>query len=211
MDVSTQPDNQTLAQHPSIYSPPFLPWLQSFNHSLPINLSSPCVFLRYISSSKGYLWLHADTGRVYTTRHVRFVESKFPFSSLSPSHVSPSSSSSSTPTPAFPFTQSFPPSFHSSLSNVPSSQSSSPLPVSLPNGSTSTIPPIIPVPFPQSSSNSSTFATPTNVHPMVTRSKSGNLKHKAFLSSLLVEPQTVTQALQDPDWYSAMQLEIRAL
>ena len=125
--------------------------------------------------------------------------------------MSPSSSSSSTPTLAFPFTQSFSLSSHSSLSNVPFSQPSSPPPVFLPNGSTSTIPPIIPVPFTQSSSNSSTSVAPTNVHPMVTRSKSGALKSKSFLSSLSVDPQTVSQALQDPDWYSAMQLELHAL
>ena len=46
---------------------------------------------------------------------------------------------------------------------------------------------------------------------MVTRSKSGALKSKYFLSSLSVDPQTVSQALQDPDWYSAMQLELHAL
>ena len=164
------------------------PYLRPYMKNKLLPRSSPCVFLRYSSSSKGYLCLHADRGRVYTRRHDRFVESVFPFSSPSPSHACPSSSSSSTPTPAFPFTQSFPPSSHSSLSTVPSSQSSSPPPVSLPNGSTSTIPPIIPISFPQSSSNSSTSVAPTNVHPMVTRSKSGALKPKAFLSPLSVEP-----------------------
>ena len=38
MDASTQYDNQTPAQDPSINPPPFLPQLQSFNHSLPIKL-----------------------------------------------------------------------------------------------------------------------------------------------------------------------------
>ena len=175
------------------------PYLRPYMKNKLLPHSSPCVFLGYSSSSIGYLCLHADTRRVYTTRHVRFVESNFPFSSPSPSHVSPSSSSSFTPTLAFPFTQSFSPSSQSSLSNVPFSQSSSPPPIFLPNGSPSTIPPIIPVPFTQSSSNSSTSIAPTNVHPMVTRSKSGALKSKSFLSSLSVDPQTVTQALQYPD------------
>ena len=122
------------------------PNLRPYMKNKLLSRSFPCVFLGYSSSSRGYLCLHADTRRAYTSRHVRFVESVFPFFFSLPSHVPPSSSSSSTPTLVFPFTQSFLPSSHSSLFNVPSSQSSSPPPVSLLNGSISTIPPIILVP-----------------------------------------------------------------
>lgn len=38
-----------------------------------------CIFIGYPSQSKGYLCLDLHTNRVYTSRHVAFDESKFPF------------------------------------------------------------------------------------------------------------------------------------
>lgn len=49
----------------------------------------------------------------------------------------------------------------------------------------------------------------TNVHPMITRSKTGNLKPKIFLTHS--EPRTVKQALANPDWLAAMKAEYSAL
>lgn len=50
---------------------------------------------------------------------------------------------------------------------------------------------------------------PTNAHPMVTRSKTGNLKPTVLLSH--VEPATVKQALSQPEWLNAMKAEYDAL
>lgn len=52
-------------------------------------LSSPCVFIGYSPSHKGYKCLHLPTGRIYISRHVVFDETTFPFASAS----SPSPSS----------------------------------------------------------------------------------------------------------------------
>lgn len=60
-----------------------------------------------------------------------------------------------------------------------------------------------------SSSSSPSPPPPTNIHHMVTRSKTGNLKPKVFLSQ--VEPTTVKQALSQPKWLEAMQAEYDAL
>ena len=53
----------------------------------------------------------------------------------------------------------------------------------------------------------------TNAHPMQTRSKSGihtpRIHHSLFLAHS--EPKGVKQALTDPNWLSAMQLEYAAL
>ncbi|KAK0598454.1 hypothetical protein LWI29_034831 [Acer saccharum] len=62
-----------------------------------------------------------------------------------------------------------------------------------------------------------TAADTTSRHKMITRSKTGSLKPKTFLSTSNIssavssEPKTVKQALSDPKWYSAMQEEFRAL
>lgn len=44
---------------------------------------------------------------------------------------------------------------------------------------------------------------------MVTRSKTGNLKPKVFLS--VIEPNSVKQALSEPKWLEAMKIEYDAL
>ncbi|KAH9698856.1 retrovirus-related pol polyprotein from transposon RE1 [Citrus sinensis] len=49
-------------------------------------------------------------------------------------------------------------------------------------------------------------------HPMITRAKAGIFKPKAFLTSHnSLEPSTVDEALSDPKWKTAMQLEFDAL
>ena len=64
------------------------------NLTLLINLRTiDCIFLGYPVGTKGYLCLYFVTKCLYTSRHVIFNESKFPFSTLT-SHHSPASSSS---------------------------------------------------------------------------------------------------------------------
>ncbi|KAL6329335.1 hypothetical protein AAG906_017638 [Vitis piasezkii] len=52
---------------------------------------------------------------------------------------------------------------------------------------------------------------PIPSHTMITRSKSGICKKKTYLISLMAEPRTVKQALQDPNWKLAMDQEYQAL
>lgn len=60
-----------------------------------------------------------------------------------------------------------------------------------------------------SSSPSPSPPPPTNSHPMLTRSKTGNLKPKVFPSQ--VEPATVKQTLSQPHWLEAMKAKYDAL
>jgi histone deacetylase 1/2 len=41
-----------------------------------------CVFVGYSADQHAYLCLDPSTGKIYTSRHVKFVESEFPFRSL---------------------------------------------------------------------------------------------------------------------------------
>lgn len=52
---------------------------------------------------------------------------------------------------------------------------------------------------------------PTNTHPMVTRSKMGVSKPKAFTVSVPTEPKTKEEALARPEWLQAMKKEYGAL
>ena len=50
--------------------------------------STPCVFLSYVPSHKGYLCLHYTFDRFFICTHVKFHEAKFPFRTNSPPHSS---------------------------------------------------------------------------------------------------------------------------
>ncbi|CAA7033437.1 unnamed protein product [Microthlaspi erraticum] len=56
------------------------PWLRPYTTNKLESRSSPCTFLGYSLSQSAYLCLDASTGRIYTSRHVQFVESEFPLS-----------------------------------------------------------------------------------------------------------------------------------
>ena len=59
--------------------------------------SKECIFLGYASNSKGYLCLYPITSRFYVSRHVKFNEHHFPFSSISSSSQNTSQSVTSNP------------------------------------------------------------------------------------------------------------------
>lgn len=59
------------------------------------------------------------------------------------------------------------------------------------------------------SESASPTPPPVNTHPMVTRSKIGNLKPQIFLTH--TEPSSVKQALAHPDWLEAIKAEYTAL
>lgn len=60
------------------------PWLRPYTHHKLDNRSAACVFIGYSLTQSAYLCLHRDTGRIYTSRHVTFDETKFPFAVLEP-------------------------------------------------------------------------------------------------------------------------------
>ncbi|XP_019087286.1 PREDICTED: uncharacterized protein LOC104727565 [Camelina sativa] len=55
------------------------PWLRPYAAHKLDNRSLDCVFLGYSLTQSAYFCFHRPTGRIYTSRHVRFVEESFPF------------------------------------------------------------------------------------------------------------------------------------
>lgn len=110
--------------------------------------STPCAFLGYPTNHRGYRCLELSTRRVILSRHVTFVESLFPFSTIS---TSPHISLPSLPIPLPP--------------TIP--RLTSPQPTTSPTVTT------LPSTLPSSSQNNQpSFSS----HPMITRSKNGITK-----------------------------------
>lgn len=66
------------------------PWLRPYmSHKLE-NHSTPCIFVGYSPTQSAYLCLDLATNKIYTSRHVKFVEHVFPLASTT-SSSSPSS------------------------------------------------------------------------------------------------------------------------
>lgn len=57
------------------------PWLKPYASHKLAPTSTPCVFLGYHPSVKGYRCLDPQTGHIHLSRHVTFHEHEFPFSS----------------------------------------------------------------------------------------------------------------------------------
>ncbi|KAH9680638.1 retrovirus-related pol polyprotein from transposon RE1 [Citrus sinensis] len=192
------------------------PALRPYNkHKLDFK-TCRCIFLGYSSYHKGYLCLHSS-GRIYTSNHVVFYKSSFPYVSgldfsspdkcQSPVSLSKSSSSSSSSSvPSFIHLQ------------VPLATSST----SIPDASQTHINQNSSSSVPTESFSPSTHHSPAHTlplsqstgHQMITRSKAGIFKPKTYLSALLAqpsEPLSTFQALADPMWFQAMQEELHAL
>ncbi|KAG7534176.1 Integrase catalytic core [Arabidopsis thaliana x Arabidopsis arenosa] len=60
------------------------PWLRPYNSHKLQDKSHPCVFMGYSLTQSAYLCLDITSGRLYTSCHVQFVESTFPFASPLP-------------------------------------------------------------------------------------------------------------------------------
>lgn len=58
------------------------PWLRLYTSHKLEHCSSPCVFLGYSLTQSAYLCLEPVTSRIYTSRHVQFEETSFPFQQL---------------------------------------------------------------------------------------------------------------------------------
>ncbi|KAK2457784.1 putative mitochondrial protein [Trifolium repens] len=208
------------------------PWIKPYaNHKLAPK-STMCVFVGYSADQHAYLCLDPSTGRIYTSRHVKFVETEFPFRALvaqpttsttsqtGPLHLpvlptiapptastNPTSPDTSLGEPPSPSGISSPTTSQSSSSNTPSNETTS-------NDPPSSIQPTL-LPQPPTTSPPTTTTEPHGGG-IITRSKNNIVKpiHKLNLHvrpSSPMEPGTITQALRDPDWRSAMQAEFDAL
>ena len=60
------------------------PWLKPYSAHKLDDKSTPCVFLGYSPSQSVYFYLDRSTTRIYTSRHVVFHETIFPFAISSP-------------------------------------------------------------------------------------------------------------------------------
>lgn len=56
------------------------PWLRPYTSNKLDDRSTPCVFLGYSITQSAYFCLDRSTSRIYTSRHVLFHETVFPFS-----------------------------------------------------------------------------------------------------------------------------------
>ena len=57
-------------------------WFRPYSAHRIVPHSSPCVFLGYSPTQSAYLCLDPSSSRIYTSRHVKFVESIFPFATI---------------------------------------------------------------------------------------------------------------------------------
>ena len=191
------------------------PYLRPYNKHKLCYCSSPCVFLGYSPTHKGYMCFDSNSNRIYITRHVKFHETKFPFQQTVNTSSASSSYQFTSPPALLPVPLSIPPT-QTSQSLVPTSQSphlsnyAHSCHSSHNSASLIPIPNPIPVPFTASSSSSLTNpSAPHNSHAMITRAKTGIFKKKLRLAYKPIEPYSFQQASKDPNWVSAMETEYK--
>ena len=193
----------------------YYPWLRPYSQHKLDSRSTPCVFLGYSSTQCLYL----STCKTYISRHAKFLENTFPFTTHQ-SHLA-------RPTPKL-ISNWHPPIQTLTISNGsldmppqrgfscqhPSQNAQSINRLSLP------IDGLPPEPHNSETSFASTTTSSThqNTHPMTTRVK--NNIHKPLTKMNLtvvisqpsnIESHTVNQALTDPKWKQAMNDEFDAL
>jgi histone deacetylase 1/2 len=202
------------------------PWLRPYTSHKLESWSKPCVFLGYSLTQSAYYCLDPSTSRIYVSRHVKFIESQFTFSSLSGSSSTSLSNPITTWIPA-PITVLSPASepplpMPSAVFNTQQPQSAAPPsnPIQLPTTiATHTTSPSITSSTGTTSTLHSPPKTPTlPTHSMTTRAKNNIHKpitklnlHTRLSTSSDLEPTTVTKALLDPRWRQAMSAECDAL
>ncbi|WJX51857.1 hypothetical protein P8452_38021 [Trifolium repens] len=71
------------------------PWLAPYAQNKLVPKSQPCIFLGYCPTQSAYLCFNPVTHKLYTSRHVQFVETIFPYLNLISSSTN---SNSNTPT-----------------------------------------------------------------------------------------------------------------
>ncbi|KAJ0882624.1 putative RNA-directed DNA polymerase [Helianthus annuus] len=217
------------------------PHLRPYNKHKMDFRSTPCVFLGYSTSHHGYRCLDPTTDRIYVARHVRFVESSFPFeptTTIPPVHP-PEPYVSSYPNPV-PIPSSLPPqttnlpkppvihTYTRRSNNTPSNTSTSlsdtppvpSTPTDQPPSTSSPTPPVSTSPV----STSPVSTSPVVPAPPPSRQRPPNLRQnpkqsKPFNPSayhttvnfLESEPPTFAVANAVPQWRQAMFEEYSAL
>lgn len=206
------------------------PWLRPYTSHKLESRSKPCIFLGYSLTQSAYYCLDPSTSKIYVSRHVKFVESLFPFTSLTqksdcsqpntinswippqlcvttnPS-VSPLNTSTEVEAPQQSPCEVLSPSTISMPSPVPSPTPNPPLPT-----------PTLTSPHSHQNSHPPPLNPPPPSHPMTTRAKNNIHKpiqkltlHTQLSTPIALEPTTVTQALKDPQCRRAMSEEYDAL
>ena len=207
------------------------PWIKPYNHHKLEPKSTPCIFIGYSLHQSAFLCLDPSSSCVYVSRHVHFVETQYPFQTLSQPPVKIK--------PAFPSW--CPPVTKVSVSpNVPPSSVPTPGSTPLTNETPLMVPPIVvasEILQEQRAEMASTSAPTTNTappstetaaapaqsqnntHKMVTRGKNRIFKpakkfafvvNKKTLLPSENEPSTLRQALKDEKWRGSMSEEFNS-
>ncbi|BBH07832.1 transposable element gene [Prunus dulcis] len=209
------------------------PWLKPYTSHKLEPRSKPCVFLGYSLTQSAYYCLDPSTSRIYVSRHVKFVESQFPYSSLSgpPSTHHPNPIATWIPAPIpIPSPSSQPPLTMPSEAIVPQPLSAAPTPTQYrfhpQHKPTQPLTPTLIATLNHSTPSPQIPTSPTNppdphplpTHSMTTRAKNHIRKpitkmnlHTQLSKSNNLEPTTVSAALKDPKWRKAMSDECDAL
>ena len=198
------------------------PWLRPYTKHKLQNRSSPCIFLGYSLSQYAFYCLEPISGRIYTSRHVKFIENQFPYSNIA---------GSTTPSTSIPLID---PTLHTiippSIQTQPVQQVSHPTINSTHNDLASILVPAPELPLTQADATiqgthtipSSSMSLPSTVptssgNTIITRSKNNIIKPKQIYAAtkhtLLEnsEPSTINQALKIPYWRQACSKEFNAL
>lgn len=197
------------------------PWLRPYTNNKLDPRSTPCVFLGYSLSQSAYFCFDPLASRLYVSRHVTFVENKFPFTSLSANVPSSVETSESAWVPTVEPVQ------HCGLQPVrledPSPTTTAPPAAIAPPAATAppatTVPLAPPEPPLTSAPTPATMPTPAapqqSQHPMITRSRNNitrpNKKYAlATTTGSYFEPHTIKQALADELWRQSATAEFNA-
>ncbi|KAL4574289.1 hypothetical protein LXL04_021117 [Taraxacum kok-saghyz] len=176
------------------------PWLRPYNNHKLQPRSKPCIFIGYSSTQSAYHLIDPTTSKIYTSRHVHFVEDTFPYNTLT-----------QTPTPLSPDPDTWLHVTHIPFSS-PTHQTTTPTPP-VPNSDEPIAPPNA-SPIPPTAANTPPPPSPrrTRPHPKP-NSKYHNNDFVLFhsVTQPFPEPQNITQALKQSQWRKAMQDEYDAL
>jgi len=199
------------------------PWLRPYTHHKLEPRSKPCVFFGYSLTQSAYLCYDPSTSKLFVSRHVRFIESIFPFTSPLPQAARPESTTISTWLPP-PITLRTVPSTVMLLSEVCSQQQlhyEAPAVTHI----TPHVSQHVPLTTPITHTHTHQICTTDNLpptcpptYPMQIRAKNNIYKpiNKLNLSTMLstnsdLEPTAYAQALKNPKWHQAMSEEFNAL
>ena len=201
------------------------PWLRPYTTNKLQPRSTPCVFLGYSLTQSAYLCFDPTTSRMFISRHVLFVENKFPFTSLTASTPPLEDNQEAawmpvvTPTPHHQaLVPESPTAVHSQATTPTTTTSGEPTsatttsPIST---SSEDQPPTTESSGGITEHDNATALTQQPQHQMVTRSQNQIVKPnpKYCLSATLapyIEPNTIQQALADERWRKSACAEFNA-